>query len=86
MRSTDNSDMINLFENLVETVSVKPDITTEVLDGAAVMQAVVSKGSTNFGQYCRNEFTAYLFNKYRQSTLNRVDIFFDIYLDLSIKN
>ena len=33
-----------------------------------------------------NEFTAYLFNKYFQSTLNRVDIVFDIYLDHSIMN
>ena len=86
MRSTDKSDAIKIFENLVETSSVKSDFTSEVLDGAAVVQAVVPKGSANFGQYCRTEFTAYLFNKYRQSTLNHVDIVFDIYLDRSIKN
>ena len=33
-----------------------------------------------------NEFTAYLFNKYFQSTLNHVDIVLDIYLDHSIMN
>ena len=63
MRSTDKSDTIKMFENLVETSSVKPDFTAEVLDGATVVQAVVPKGSTNFGQYCRNKFTTYLFNK-----------------------
>ena len=86
MRSTDKSDTIKIFESLVEKSSVKPDFTVEVLDGAAVVQTVVPKCSTNFGQYCRNEFTAYLFNKYRQSTLNRVGIVFDIYLNHSIKN
>ena len=63
MRSTDKLDTIKIFENLVETSSVKPDFTAEVLDGATVVQAVVPKGSTNFGQYCRNKFTTYLFNK-----------------------
>ena len=86
MRSTDKSDTIKIFENLVEISSVKPDFTAEVLNSAVVVQAVVSKGSINFGQYCKNEFTACLFNKYRQSTLNRIDIVFDIYLDHSIKN
>ena len=41
MRSTDKSDTINIFENLVKTSSVKQDFTAEVLDGAAVVQAVV---------------------------------------------
>ena len=86
MHSTDKSDTIKIPENVVETSSVKPDFTAEVLDGAAVVQAVVPKDSINFGQYCRNEFTAYLFNEYRQSTLNSVDIVFDIYLDHGIKN
>ena len=86
MRSTDKSDTIKIFEILVGTSSVKSDFTAEVLDGAAVVQAVVPKGSSNFEQYYRNEFTTYLFNKYRQSTLNRVDIVFDIYLDYSLKN
>ena len=56
------SHMMKIFENLVETSSVKPDFTTEVLDGAVAVQAVVPKGSTNFRQYCRKEFTAYLFS------------------------
>ena len=60
MRSTGQLDAIKIFENLVETSSVKPDFTAKVLDGAAVMQAVVQKGSTNSGQYCRNKFTEYL--------------------------
>ena len=70
-------DTIKIFGKLVETSSVKPNFT-----------AVVTKGSINFGLYCRNDFTAYLFNKCRQSQtiLNRVDIFFDIYLDRNIKN
>ena len=46
MRSTDKSDTIKIF---VETSSVKPDFTAEVLNGAAVVQAVVPKSSTNFG-------------------------------------
>ena len=68
---------IKISGNLVETSSVKLNFT-----------AVVTKGSTNFGLYCRNDFTAYLFNKYRQSQiiLNRVDIVFDIFLDQNIKN
>ena len=86
MRSTDKSDTMEMFENLVETSSVKPDFAGEKLDGAAVVQAVVPKGSTNFGQYCRDEFASYLFNKYHRSTLNRVDIVFDIYLDQNIKS
>ena len=43
MRSTDKLDTIKIFENLVETSSVKPDFTAEVLDGAAVVQVVASK-------------------------------------------
>ena len=86
MRSTDKSDTITIFEKLVKISSVKPDLIAQVLDGAPVVQAVVSKGSTNFGQDCRNDYTACLFNKYRQSTLNLVDIVFNIYLDHSIKN
>ena len=86
MRSTDKSDTINIFKNIVETSIVKPDFTAGILDGAAVVQAVVPKGSTNFEQHCKNEFTVYLFKKYRQSTLNRSDIVFHIYLDHSIKN
>ena len=85
MRSTDKSDTIKIFENLVETSSVKPDFTAEVLDGATVVQAVAPKNSTKFWQYCRNEFTA-LINKYCQSTLNCFDIVFDIYLNHSITN
>ena len=65
MRSTDKSDTIKISENLVQTFNVKSDFTAEVLDGAAVVEAVVPKGLTNFGQYCRNEFTAYLFNTAR---------------------
>ena len=34
----------------------------------------------------QEQVTVYLFNKYRRSTLNRVDIVFDIYLDHNIKN
>ena len=49
MRSTDKSDTIKIPENVVETSSVKPDFTAEVLDGAAVVQAVVPKDSINFG-------------------------------------
>ena len=75
-RSTDKSDTI--FGNFVETSSVKPDFTAEKLNGDTVAQAIVSKGSTNFGRFCRNKFTAYLFSKYRQNTLNRIDIAFDI--------
>ena len=86
MRSTDKSDTIKIFENLVETSSVKPDFTAEVLDGATVVQAVVPKGSTNFGQYSRNKFTTYLFNKISPGTLNLADIVFNSYLDHSIKN
>ena len=40
-------------------------------------------------QFCavlQEQVTVYLFNKYRRSTLNRVDIVFDIYLDHNIKN
>ena len=37
MRSTDKSDTIKIFENLIETSSVKPDFTAEVLDGAAAV-------------------------------------------------
>ena len=85
-RSTNKSDTIKIFENLVETPSVKSNFTAEVLDDATVVQALVLMVSTNFGQYCSNEITAYLFNKYCQSILNRVDIVFDIYLDHSIKN
>ena len=55
MRWTYKSDTIKIFENRVETSSVKPDFTTEVLDGAAVVQAVVPKGSTDIGLYCRKE-------------------------------
>ena len=46
IRSTDKSDTIKIFENLVETSSVKPVFTEEVLDGAAVVQRVVPKCST----------------------------------------
>ena len=46
MPSTDKSDTIKTFKNLVETSSIKPDFTTEVLDDAAVVQAVVLKGSS----------------------------------------
>ena len=74
------------FENLVEASSVKPDFTLEVLDGAVVVQAVDPMDSTKFGKCCMNEFTPYLFNKYFRSTLNRVDIVFNIYLDHSIMN
>ena len=49
MHSIDKSDAIKTFENLVETSCVKPDFTVEVLDGAVVVQALVPKGSTNFG-------------------------------------
>ena len=67
MRWTDKSDTIKIFENRVETSSVKPDFTTEVLDGAAVVQAVVPKGSTDIGQYCRSKlltnFMQYCRNK-----------------------
>ena len=42
--------------------------------------------STNFGQHCTNQFTEYLFNKYRQATLKRVDIVSNIYLDHRTKN
>ena len=38
------------------------------------------------GQYFINGFTAYLFSKYHQSTLNLVDNVFGIYLDQTIKN
>ena len=55
MRWTDKSDTIKIFENRVETSSVKPDFTTEVLDGANAVQAVVPKGSTDIGLYCRKE-------------------------------
>ena len=58
----------------------------QLIDGAAFEQAVVPKGSAKFWYYCRNEFTAYLFNKCCQSNLSRVDIVFDIYLDHSITN
>ena len=51
MRSADQSDTIKIFENLVETASVKQYFKAEVLDSAAVVQAVVPKGSTNFRQY-----------------------------------
>ena len=40
IRSTDKSDTIKIFENLVETSSVKPVFTEEVLDGAAEVQGV----------------------------------------------
>ena len=82
MHSTDKSNTITIFEKLVKTSSFKPD--NQCQDKQC--QAGVPKGSTNFGQYYVNDFTAYLFNKYRQSTLNLVDIVFDIYLDHSIKN
>ena len=55
MRWTYKSDTIKIFENRVETSSVIPDFTTEVLDGAAAVQAVVPKGSTDIGLYCRKE-------------------------------
>ena len=40
MQSTDKSDTIKIFENLVETYSVKSHFTAEVLDGAAVQVVV----------------------------------------------
>ena len=55
-------------------------------NGVAVVQAVVLNDSINFGQHCRNEFTPYLFKKYRQNILNRVDIAFATNLDHCIKN
>ena len=81
MPSTDKSDTIKTFKNLVETSSIKPDFTTEVLDGAAELDTANSEGLIQ-----GNKFTAYLFNKYCLSTLNRVDIVFNIYLDHSNKN
>ena len=43
MRSADKSDTIKIFGNLAEASSVKPDLTAEVLDGPAVVEAVVPK-------------------------------------------
>ena len=85
IRSTDKSDTIKILENLVESCSTKPKFTAEILDGAAVVQAITPKVSPTFGRYCKNEFTTYLVNKYCQSILTRVDIVFDVYLDNSIK-
>ena len=87
MHSADKSaDKIKIFKNLIETSTVKPDFTVEVLAGATVVQAVFPMRSTNFEHYYRNEFTTYLFNKRRHSNINRVDIVSDIELDHSIKN
>ena len=49
MRSSDKSDTLKIFENLVVASSVKPDFTAEVLDSATAVQVVVPKGSINFG-------------------------------------
>ena len=54
MPSTDKSDTIKTFKNLVETSSIKPDFTTEVLDGAAVVLKGSSKGTSLLHIYLTN--------------------------------
>ena len=85
IRLTDKSDTIKIFENLVETFSVKPDFQRSIR-WCCCGASSSSEGLNHFWAVLQERVTAYLFKKYRQSTINRAYIFWDIYLDHSIKN
>ena len=61
------------------------EVTTVVLDGAAIVQMIPPTSSKTFKGYCENEFSTYINIKVQNPNVRRIDIVFDIYKPISIK-
>ena len=85
VRQTAKSDCIKIFSKYAEVRYQEPDITALVIDGAALVQMLPPRKSTTFGDYCRHEFFSKLHSKIKQSSLERIDVVFNVYREKSIK-
>ena len=61
LRNSDTkSDILKEFDKYAKPSTSRPQSTAEAVDGAAAVQAVISREPTNFEQYCRKDFAGYI--------------------------
>ena len=60
LRIAHKSEIWKILSNISEPLNVRPTCIAEVLDGAAVVQCIVSRASSNFDQYCNTEFLSFV--------------------------
>ena len=53
--------------------------------GAAIVQVIPAGKSKKFGEYADKEFANYLVSRAKSSSIERIDVVFDVYRQKSIK-
>ena len=86
IRHSAKSDTIKLFAQSGSEGKEEPIVSGVVLDGAAIVQMTPACQSKTFGEYSDNEFTNHLVSKTRCTSINRLDVVFDVYRKKSIKS
>ena len=79
IRHSAKSDTIKLFVQSGSEGKEELIVSGVVLDGAAIVQMTPACQSKTFGEYSDNEFTNHLVSKIRCTSINRLDVVFDVY-------
>ena len=86
IRDSAKSDTIKLFAQSGSEGKKESTVTGVVLDGAAIVQMTPACQSKTFVEYGDNEFANHLVSKTRCTSINRLDVVFDVYREKSIES
>ena len=86
IRHSAKLDTIKLLAQSGSEGKEEPIVSGVVLDGAAIVQMTPACQSKTFGEYSDNKFTNHLVSKTRCTSINRLDVVFDVYRKKSIKS
>ena len=85
IRHSTKSDCVKVLTKYGEVCCEEPLVTGLILDGAAIVQMTPAGESKKFGEYADKEFANHLVSRAKSSSIERIDVVFDVYRQKSIK-
>ena len=86
LRKTCKSEFLSLSETYGNVSHTCPETSAKVIDGAVVVQMIKPVNVETFGDYARYNFIPYIKKNFQNEKVTRIDLVFDRYFPLSLKN